>query len=161
MQDSGYAKRMNSIAWMRGTVGDDTRNAVADHAGIVQSTLNRQIDKGVLRPETVVAIARAYGVPILPGLVACGLITEQEAAIKARSDSILEALAKADDADLVREVLHRIEQDGAALHTVLDEPLDATHPALRPVSGGAYDDLAADDEAVIPEEESELENETP
>lgn len=161
MQDSGYAKRMNSIAWMRGTVGDNTRNAVADRAGIVQSTLNRQIDKGVLRPETVVAIARAYGVPILPGLVACGLITEHEAAIKARSDSILEALAKADDADLVREVLRRIEQDGAALHTMLDEPLDATHPALRPVSGGAYDDLAADDEAVTPEEESELENETP
>ena len=152
---------MTSIAWMRGVVGDDTRNAVAERAGVVQPTLNRQIARGQLKPEIVVAIARAYGVPILPGLVACGLITEQDAAIKARSDSILEALAKADDADLVREVLRRIEQDGAALHTMLDEPLDATHPALRPVSAASYDDLAADDEDVTPEEESELENETP
>lgn len=152
---------MNSVAWMWDIAHGDTRNAVAERAGIVQSTLNRQIDKGELKPEMVVAIARAYGAPILPGLVACGLITEQEAAIKARSDSILEALAKAEDADLVREVLRRIEDDGAELHTMLDEPLDATHPALRPVSGGAYDDLAADDEAVTPEEESELENETP
>lgn len=151
---------MTSISWMRGVAGGDTRNAIAERAGLVQSTLNRQIGRGELRPESVVAIARAYGVPILPGLVACGLITEQEAAIKARSDSILEALAKADDADLVREVLRRIEQDVAA-YAMLDEPLDATHPALRPVSGGAYDDLAADDEAVTPEEESELENETP
>ena len=160
MQDSGYAKRMNSIAWMRGTVGDDTRNAVADRAGIVQSTLNRQIDKGVLRPETVVAIARAYGAPVLPGLVACGLITEREAAIKARSDSIQEALAKADDADLIRTALDRIENGGAKLHNMLTSPLDERHPALRPVMGGAYD-TAADDEKLTPAEEDEQENEMP
>ena len=120
---------------MRGVVGDDTRNAVAERAGVVQPTLNRQIARGNLKPEIVVAIARAYGVPILPGLVACGLITEQEAAIKARADSIQEALAKAEDADLVREVLRRIEGNGAELHTMLNEPLDARHPALRAVSG--------------------------
>lgn len=128
---------MNSLDWMRATVGEDSRNAVAVNAEITQSTLNRQIDRGELSPESVVAIARSYSVPVLPGLVACGLITEQEAALKERQ-GLEEVLTAASDADLIRAILRRIE-DGAGLHSMLTQPLDASHPLLAGDADDGFD----------------------
>lgn len=124
-----YACRMNSIAWLEAVAHDDSGNAVAQRAKIHQPTLSRQRRAGKLGPETVVAIARAYNVPVLPGLVACGLITEAEAALKERVGDVEQILATASDADLLRAVLARVE-GGANLHTMLRQPLDSETVAV-------------------------------
>ena len=61
---------MGIMEWYAATVADDTANAVALRAGLVQSTLARQIKAGQLSPEVVVAIARAYRADVLDALVA-------------------------------------------------------------------------------------------
>lgn len=121
---------IDSLAWMASTVGDHSENTTARLAGINQSTLNRQVRAGTLTPETVVAIARAYRVPVLPGLVACGLITEAEAALKERMGSVEEVLATAEDSQIVGEMLARLA-GGKELHSMLTAPLDGDHPVVR------------------------------
>lgn len=77
--------------------------AMATQAGLEPSTLKRQLD-GEPKVQTVVAICRAYGRPILPALVAAGFITEEEAfgmAVGAQ-------LKLATEQQLVEEMLSRV-----------------------------------------------------
>lgn len=68
---------MNIEQWYQETVGNDSQNTVADNAGIVPSSLYRQLpDK--LSPQNVVKIARAYGGSAIDGLVAVGLIDDDD-----------------------------------------------------------------------------------
>ena len=122
---------MDAVTWMSAVTDGDSINAVANRTGMIQTTLNRQVRGGALTPETVVAIARAYGAPVLPGLVACGLITEAEAALKERASEVEEVLATATDRQIINSVLARLA-GGAELHAMLTAPLDERHPAMRP-----------------------------
>lgn len=70
---------MNIQQWYRETVGNDTQNKVAENAGIVPSSLYRQLPDG-LSAQNVVKIARAYGVPAIDGLIALGLLDERDVA---------------------------------------------------------------------------------
>lgn len=92
--------------WYKQTVGADSQNVVAENAGIVPSSLYRQLpDK--LSPQNVVKIAHAYGVPALEGLVALGLIDDGDLKDLATADS----LRNASDADLLQELARRMKQD--------------------------------------------------
>lgn len=56
-------------------------NAVATEIGMTQTTLNAQINgSAMLKPETVVKIARAYDTDPVAALVELGLLTAEEAA---------------------------------------------------------------------------------
>ena len=121
---------MDAVTWMSAVTDGDSINAVANRVGMIQTTLNRQVRGGTLTPETVVAIARAYGAPVLPGLVACGLITETEAALKERMGEVEEVLATATDRQIINSVLARLA-GGAELHSMLTAPLDGDHPVVR------------------------------
>ena len=103
---------MGSIDWYRRTTKDASTNAVALKAGIVQSTLSRQLKAGDLTPESVVAIARAYRVDVLDGLVELGLISADDI----RAHGVHVALRGALDIELAAEITRR-------LPGVLDEPL--------------------------------------
>lgn len=102
------------MEWYGQTVGDASVNAVAMKAGVVQTTLSRQIKAGALSPEVVAAVARAYGADVLDALVVAGVITEEDI----RTHGARQALANALDVEIAREVARRL---GA--HPMLDAPL--------------------------------------
>lgn len=103
------------------TVTEDSINAIAQRLGVAQSNLNRQINgKTPMPAETVVKIARAYGVNPIPGLVEQGLISASEAADNAglpdviyRNDAV-EALQRVSDRQLVGEVERRLKRNREA-----------------------------------------------
>ncbi len=104
--------RENAMEWYRSLVGEGaTVNAVAERAGVVQTTLNRQVKAGALSHETVVALARAYRADVLDGLVASGLITHED--IKAHA--VQTALGAASDVDLASEIMKRAERGSPTL----------------------------------------------
>ena len=135
-----YAQRMDSIAWLEAVTRGDSGNAIAQNARVQQPTLGRQRRAGSLSPEMIVAIARGYHVPVLPGLIACGLITEAEAELKDRLGGVEEVLASASDEQLLRAVLRRVE-GGSRLDSILTCPLDETHPMLHVPTGDEIDEM--------------------
>lgn len=118
---------MNSLQWLEQITNNTAPTSAARRAGLNASTMARQIKGGELSAETVVAIARTYHAPVLPGLVACGLLTEDEANTRAALGILL---TDATDEQLLRELLRRVDTDGKLNHPTLTQPLDDTHPAL-------------------------------
>ena len=51
---------MDTLEWLSAVSQGDSRNMVATKAGLYAATLNKQVARGHLSPEVVVAIARAY-----------------------------------------------------------------------------------------------------
>ena len=96
---------MQMMDWYRGVVKDASVNSVATRAGLVQSTLARQLKAETLTAESVVAVARAYGVDVLDALVKIGLVTEQD--IRTHGASV--ALADLTDIELAAEVVRRAQ----------------------------------------------------
>lgn len=107
---------MNAIDWYEKTVGDDSVNAVARKSGIPQTTLNGQLRKESLAPDTMVAVARAYGRDALDALVIHGLITEEDI----RAHYVRTGLEKATDLEISREVSRRLVGDTTGIY---DRPL--------------------------------------
>jgi hypothetical protein len=103
--------------WLALTSSGDAQNETARRAGIPQATYSRQITRGVLTPENVVAIARAYRVSPIDGLVAIGLIRDSDIT----QVSVRKALLEASDDDLVEETWRRLKD--AHDHPKLTEPL--------------------------------------
>lgn len=105
---------MTLMEWYSATVRDASVNAVALKAGIVQTTLSRQLRAGVLSPEVVVAVARAYGSDVLDAIVIAGVITREDI----RLHGVRQALAAALDVEIAQEVAKRLGG-----HPMLDAPL--------------------------------------
>ena len=97
---------MNIADWYKRTVGNDSTNMVAENAGIVPASLYRQLpDK--LSPQSVVKIARAYGVSAIEGLVALGLLDDSDIRMLGISDSLKNATSD----ELLREIAARLDRD--------------------------------------------------
>lgn len=103
------------IKWLKSTVGEDSTNAVAANAGIVASTLFRQIRAETLTPEVIVAIARAYKTDPIDGLITSGLITEEDLQFATR-ETFLQDLT---DRELADEVWQRMQR-GQATDVITD-----------------------------------------
>lgn len=123
---------MDIIEWIQSIAGGDARGAVADKAGQHRATFNRQYDAGRVPPATIVAIARAYSADPLRGLVAAGLLTEDEIA-NLQPASAAEFLASLTDMDLLHELIRRVDDEGSLAHPALVQPLDEDHEALEPI----------------------------
>ncbi|MDR6867866.1 transcriptional regulator with XRE-family HTH domain [Microbacterium resistens] len=105
-------------SWLRATCGGDSYREIARRAGLSDSIISRQIrDLGSLSFEVVVAIAREYGAPVLPALVANGLVTATEATLP----SIEATLRGATEQQLVLEIARRLDIPGA--HDLFDRPM--------------------------------------
>lgn len=102
--------------WYRRTVRDASVNAVATRAGVVQSTLARQVKAGNLSAETVLAVARGYEADAIGALVACGYLTEDDV----RRHGAAVALSRALDIELAAETVRRLSDRQGG---VLDDPL--------------------------------------
>ena len=111
---------MESMQWLRNTCGTDSVNAIAQKANMTQTTLARQVKRGELTSEAVLAIARGYHAPVLDALVTCNFITTDEAHIKTRPTmTVQEALTQATDQQLAQEILNRCNTDGWINHPIL------------------------------------------
>lgn len=99
--------------------GERSVRAVAIRAGYDPSTLTRQMKSGV-KAETVIEIARAYGIPAVTSLVHFGFLTGQEAL----DVGVNAALASATDEQLAQEILDRVRRQSAT--TALTAPLEAS-----------------------------------
>lgn len=89
--------------WLIEVSSGQTLRQVAIDAGISIPTLSRQVRESSLTPENVVRIARHYGRSPLSGLVAIGLLTEEEAARVNPEDLIKHVQWD----DLMREMIRR------------------------------------------------------
>ena len=105
------------MRWYERTVRGAAVNAVAAKAGVVQTTLDRQVKRGALSPEVVVAVARAYGTDVLEALVIAGVITREDI----RAHGVQQALSAALDVEIAQEVARRLGGDGD--RPMLDAPL--------------------------------------
>lgn len=131
--------------WYKGTVGDDTPNAVAENSGIVVSSLWRQLpDK--ISPSNIVKIAHAYGVPALDGLVAIGLISDDDVAHLMSDD----ALRNASDEQLINELTRRLAErhdeivsdDDSIWNRPMEFEAAAKRDPLKKVSKGTDEEFA-------------------
>ncbi|WP_072689448.1 hypothetical protein [Rhodococcus marinonascens] len=52
---------MNHREWLGEVIGADSYRAAAARIDIDQSTIAKQLSRGVLSPQNVIALARAYG----------------------------------------------------------------------------------------------------
>lgn len=98
---------MTTNDWYAQVTGGDSVNAVASKAGIPKSTLWQQVH-GTISTDTVVRIARAYGVNPARALADIGLITADELAHGSNGLN----LTQCSDAELVREIERRLNERG-------------------------------------------------
>lgn len=116
------------LSWFENTIAGDTPNAAAERAGLVGSTLSRQIKAGVLSPESIVAIARAYDADPIEGLIIAGLITEADVT-RHGADVLLETLT---DKMLADEVWNRMQAGKAGVEITGGQPTLASVPDISP-----------------------------
>lgn len=90
--------------FLHGITGERSMRAIALRTGMDPSTLSRQLASG-LKPDTLAAIARAYGQSPISALIAAGFYTADEARQAGRDI----ALAEVSTPELLRELLRRAE----------------------------------------------------
>ncbi|GAB2567196.1 hypothetical protein [Leucobacter ruminantium] len=131
-QDWGVNRDASDL--LLAATGERSIRAVALRAGFDPSTLTRQVKSGI-KAETVIDVARAYGLPPVMTLVRFGFLTEAEAH-EAASDS---ALAGASDERLAQEILDRVRSQNAS--AALTEPLSGQGPVDENVGGKPEDEI--------------------
>lgn len=108
-----YAAYMNVSEWLKELKGNDSMRAASQKSGYAQTTLQRQIDKGQLSPEMVIALCRAYDRSPVTGLIETGYIQPWEA----EGVSIPFALEQASNQQILDEIMRRSDPEAAYLFT--------------------------------------------
>ena len=103
-------------------LGDTSPSAAAAALGIAKSSVSRwRTGDSHPRAETVIVIARTYQSNPLHALIAAWYISVQEAAdMSVNASGIVSTLS---DAELLRELLRRVGDDGDLAHPTLVAPL--------------------------------------
>lgn len=114
---------MSIETWLKTTCGDDSRHMIALRAGIYPATFNRQLQQGCLTPANVVKIARAYRVSVLDGLVALGLLTQEEAHSPMPASA---SVSTSTQASLIDTKVSTFKQDSSAPSAQAEELYKAT-----------------------------------
>ncbi|MBP2333348.1 hypothetical protein [Corynebacterium freneyi] len=120
--------------WYDDLTSHTPRKAAAERAGIPTSTLNLQYSKGTLRPETVIALARAYGQNPVAALIATGYLDAEESGA---SISPEHALQIAPDQAFLDEIARRIHANRDRWDMPFDEAMgggsNSNVTPIRPV----------------------------
>ncbi|MGM5068163.1 hypothetical protein EU244_025230 [Rhodococcus qingshengii] len=95
--------------YLKKLMGNDNAQTAAQKAGISSSNFSRWKKGANADPEFVVKIARAYRANVLEALVEAEFITEDEAHLTEVDPNSHESLMRADDEDLMEEVLRRMQ----------------------------------------------------
>lgn len=121
---------MDFNQWLLELIGEDTQRTASTKAGMSESTLSRQLSRGALRPEMVIALCRGYGRSPVTGLIETGYLHEWEA----EGVGIPYALQEATNQQLLDEIMRR--SDPEALYLFGD-------PTGESIDYEMDDDLAA------------------
>ena len=106
-----YHEVMNFETWLDDLIQPDSRRTAAGKADYSQSTLSRQLDRGYLRPEMVIALCRAYGRSPVAGLVETGYIESYET----EGVSVPFALEQATNRQILDEIMRRSDPEARHL----------------------------------------------
>lgn len=123
---------MNTKEWLKTIGRGHAPTRMAEEAGLYRGTFSRQYNADKVPPDVIVAIARAYKADPLEGLVAAGLLTEEEVD-RVPPMSRAAFLDTFTDLELLEELMRRVRADGEHAHPLMIQPLDENHPALRVV----------------------------
>lgn len=138
---------MEFETWLDELIGEDTRRTAASKADYSQSTISRQLDRGYLRPEMVIALCRAYDRSPVTGLIETGYIERWEA----EGVAIPYALEEATNQQLLDEILRRSDPEARTLFGADEDTIglaeDATVFELPVTHVGTVED---DDGEVMP-----------
>ena len=122
---------MNFETWLTELIGDDTRRTASSKAGMAESTLSRQLSRGHLSPEMVIALCRAYDRSPVTGLIQTGYINDYEL----RGPDVEVALREATNEQLLNEIMRRSDPEARYLFgNEGDEETIGLAPHLAPVS---------------------------
>lgn len=151
---------MNFETWLTDLIGDDTRRTASTKAGMAESTLSRQLSRGKLSPEMVIALCRAYNRSPVTGLIETGYIYPHEI----EGPGVAAALDRATNQELLDAVMRRSDPEARYLFGGDDDTIglaeDATvfdlPPAnVTPVPYDAVADSSPDEDALRESEEGD------
>lgn len=138
---------MNFESWLNELIGDDTRATASKKADYAQSTISRQLSRGYLRPETVIALCRAYDRSPVSGLIETEYINDYEL----HGPDVEIALHEATNEQLLDEIMRRSDPQARYLFgNEGDEEIIGLAPHLTPVSEPSGS-LPDDDDGVVRE----------
>ena len=138
---------MNFETWLDNLIGDDTRATASKKADYAQSTISRQLSRGYLRPETVIALCRAYDRSPVSGLIETEYINDYEL----HGPDVEVALHEATNEQLLDEIMRRSDPQARYLFgNEGDEETIGLAPHLTPVSGPSAS-LHDDDDGLVQE----------
>lgn len=130
---------MNVYEYIEKITDGATINEISERAGIVKSTLWRQIKNNTVSYENLIKIARSYGVNPITALVGVGAVTPQEAL----QGKMAGDLNDASETMLIEEVARRLHRNA----------IDADQPiVLNDFELAANDDNYRDAEGTTAEE---------
>lgn len=124
--------------YLKAITGDSSGREISRRLGISDATVSRWF-KGTAAPTArqVSIVARAYKQNPLQALIAAGYLTEEEAGVAEQGAPRLLQLRDFSDLELAKEMLRRVAEPGD--HSMLEAPLDETHPAMAQYQPGADD----------------------
>ena len=102
---------MNHEEWLDRLIEPNSRRTAATKAGTSHSTISRQLAKGKLDPELVIALARAYDQSPADALVELGYLTAEELDLA----GVPAALGYATNAQILDEIRQRTDPDAVRL----------------------------------------------
>lgn len=102
---------MDFHAWLLELIGDDSQRTASTKSGMAESTLSRQLSRGSLRPEMVIALCRGYNHSPVTGLIETGYLNEWET----DGVGIPFALRKASNQQLLDEIMRRSDPEALYL----------------------------------------------
>lgn len=107
------ANTTNFVDWFNQLTGDDPQRVAAKKAGLIESTLSRQISRGTFRPEMVIALCRGYNRSPVTGLIETGYLQ----ACELDGVSVPYALREATNEQLLDEIMRRSDPEARELFT--------------------------------------------
>lgn len=132
---------MEHNAWIADLIGEDTRRTASSKAGMAESTLSRQLSRGTLRPEMVIALCRAYGRKPVDGLVETGYLQPWEI----EGVGIDQAIDQATNKQLLDGVMRRSNPEARYLFGLDDDVINPERDEhnnvvdIRPGSPHSFD----------------------
>ena len=138
---------MNNSEWLEKVTNNASVNAAANRAGIVQRTLSRQVERGEISAENVIAIAIAYGAHPVRALVDTGYLDEKYA----RTVDPMTALRSVTEDQLADEVLRRMKRGLKTDEFTTDINDLASRRAGAPVSAPSASLHDDDDDGIVRE----------
>ena len=122
---------MTHETWLAELIGTDSMRTASQKTEYAQTTISRQLSRGHLSPEMIIALCRAYDRSPVTGLIETGYINDYEL----HGPDVEVALHEATNEQLLDEIMRRSDPQARYLFgNEDDEDTVGLAPHLTPVS---------------------------